>query len=245
MAHHKKAIPLDDWIKARDENIAARFNQPEKLGSKPLTERHKRYQQVIRDKAITVAMGPAGTGKSGLACEVGVELFRQGKVKSLQFFRPLIPCGPELGFLPGDIHEKVAPYSAPMTAFLRKLLGDDLDTLLMKGVVQINALATLRGATFDNAFVVLDEAQNAQFSELHMFLTRYGKGSKLVVNGDIRQSDLGVRKARCPFYQVASVIHKDPEVGFVLFRDEDVLRPDIVNRIDNALYDYLDEKNGK
>ncbi|MFN3699676.1 MAG: PhoH family protein, partial [Dictyoglomus sp.] len=156
-----------------------------------LTPGQKNYIEAIEKNYIVLAKGPAGTGKSFLAVALGISMLKDNRVKKLILTRPVVEAGEKLGFLPGDIQQKVDPYIRPLYDFLEELLGQErLNKYIEKNLIEVAPLAYMRGRTFKDSFILLDEAQNTTPMQMKMFLTRFGEGSKMVITGDITQTDL-------------------------------------------------------
>lgn len=210
---------------------------------RPKTLGQGRYIDVIRHHDVTFGIGPAGTGKTYLAVVLAVAALRTHSVERIVLTRPAVEAGEKLGFLPGDMQDKVDPYLRPLYDALQDTMGmDTYQKLLAKGIVEIAPLAYMRGRTLNNAFVILDEAQNTTAGQMKMFLTRLGFGSKMVVTGDPGQTDLphgavsGLRQA----VQILSGIRG---IGIVRLEAEDVIRHEIVSRIVRA-YDEYEKRLG-
>lgn len=192
------------------------------------------YVRAVEAHDITFGIGPAGTGKTFLAVVLAVEAMREGRVKKIILTRPAVEAGESLGFLPGDLKEKVDPYLRPVYDALYTIYGTEQTNRLMeRGVIEIAPLAYMRGRTLDDAFVILDEAQNTTIAQMKMFLTRLGFGSKMIVNGDHTQIDLpkGVRSGLVDAQQTLKGI---PRVKFVTFDEYDVVRHPVVADIIRA-----------
>jgi phosphate starvation-inducible PhoH-like protein len=230
--------PLDDWVAERDREVAERISRAQSAGRhhvRPLTDRHHAYVQAINEHPVVVSTGPAGTGKTSLACAVAARMLKEGAVKRVVITRPLVACDEDLGILPGTVLEKVNPYLAPVLGALNESLGaQEVAKLLATDVIEVCPLAVMRGRTFHDAFVICDEAENATYRQLHMLLLRQGYGSRFVVNGDVTQSDLP-RAPVNPLERVALRLLGDPEVAVVRMTHADVLRPPLVERIDARL----------
>lgn len=194
----------------------------------------RQYVDSVKRNDVTFGIGPAGTGKTYLAVVMAVAALKRGEVDKLILTRPAVEAGESLGFLPGDLKEKVDPYLRPIYDALYQIIGAEHTTRLMdRGVIEIAPLAYMRGRTLDDAFVILDEAQNTTSSQMKMFLTRLGFGSKMIVNGDVTQIDLphGVRSG---LVEAQRILQKVRHIGFVRFDSEDVVRHPVVAQIINA-----------
>lgn len=211
---------------------------------KPKTLGQKSYVDQIRRKMITFGIGPAGTGKTYLAMAMGITAFKNNEVNKIILTRPAIEAGEKLGFLPGDLQSKVDPYLRPLYDALNQIMGPE--TFLKnseKGLIEVAPLAYMRGRTLDNAFIILDEAQNTTAAQMKMFLTRIGFGSKVVVTGDMTQKDL-------PYGQTSGldvaikVLSKIEDIGFSYLTNQDVVRHPLVQKIVKA-YDAYEEKQLK
>lgn len=199
-----------------------------------LTPGQKIYVEAIEKNHIVLAKGPAGTGKSYLAIAVGINMLKNNKVKRLILTRPVVEAGEKLGFLPGDIQQKVDPYIRPLYDFLEELLGQErLSKYIEKNIIEVAPLAYMRGRTFKEAFILLDEAQNTTPMQMKMFLTRFGEGSKMVVTGDITQTDLEGGKVS-GLTQAWEILKGIEGIGFVELTEDDVVRHDIVKEIIKA-----------
>ena len=183
---------------------------------------------------ITFGIGPAGTGKTYLAVVLATTALRRGQVKRIIVTRPAVEAGENLGFLPGDLQEKVDPYLRPIYDALYNVLGKvTVERMLERGTIEIAPLAYMRGRTLDDAFVILDEAQNTTTMQMKMFLTRLGFNSKMVINGDISQIDLP-RHAKSGLIDAKDKLAKIKQVAFVYFSAKDVVRHPVVAEIIRA-----------
>ena len=200
----------------------------------PRNQHQVEYITNIFNHDIIFGLGPAGTGKTYLAVACAVQAFERGQVERLVFVRPAVEAGEKLGFLPGDLEEKVLPYLRPIYDALYEMLGfDDAEKLIQKNVIEIAPLAFMRGRTLSNAFIILDEAQNTTIGQMQMFLTRLGYGSTAVVTGDVTQVDLPVGKISG--LQHATNIVKDiPGISISLFNAKDSVRHTLVSQIIEA-----------
>ena len=209
--------------------------------NKPKTLGQKAYVDQIREKMIVFGVGPAGTGKTYLAMAMGITAFKNNEVGRIILTRPAIEAGEKLGFLPGDLQSKVDPYLRPLYDALYQIMGpESFARNTEKGLIEVAPLAYMRGRTLDNAFIILDEAQNTTPAQMKMFLTRIGFGSKVIITGDQTQKDL-------PTGQVSGldvamkVLGKIDEIGFSFFTSKDVVRHPLVQKIVQA-YDEFEKK---
>ena len=204
----------------------------------PRSPNQAAYVQHIMDKEMVFGLGPAGTGKTYLAVAQGVSLYLQGKVERLIFTRPAVEAGEKWGFLPGDMREKIDPYLRPIFDALQDMLPHDFMIKRMEaGDIEIAPLAFMRGRTLSHAFVILDEAQNTSRTQMQMVLTRMGEGTRMVITGDMSQTDLprgqisGLRDA-------CDILRDVPEIGFHRFTSDDVVRHALVGKIIKAYDDH-------
>ena len=210
------------------------FIQTKKRKIIPRTEIQNKYLQLLNTKNITFAIGPAGTGKTYLAVAKAVSALQDGKVNKIILSRPAVEAGEKLGFLPGDMKEKVDPYMQPLYDALNDFLpGKVVSKMYEKGSIEIAPLAFMRGRTLKDSFIVLDEGQNASPSQMKMFLTRLGIGSRMVVTGDITQIDLP-RGFKSGLVEASEVLSKISEIDFIKFNDVDIVRHSLVRKIAKA-----------
>ncbi len=201
---------------------------------RPKTFGQREYMQMVRRFDIVFGIGPAGTGKTYLAVVMAIDAWKKGKVSKIILTRPAVEAGESLGFLPGDLKEKVDPYLRPVYDALYDILGLEHTTRLMeRGVIEIAPLAYMRGRTLDNAFVILDEAQNTTIAQMKMFLTRLGYDSKMIVNGDMTQIDLP-KGTVSGLVNAEQVLSQVKNIGFVYFEHHDVVRHPLVAEIIKA-----------
>lgn len=194
----------------------------------------RQYVHSMKDNDITFGIGPAGTGKTYLAVAMAIASLKRGEVERIILTRPAVEAGESLGFLPGDLKEKVDPYLRPIYDALNSIFGaDHTERLMERDVIEIAPLAYMRGRTLDNAFVILDEAQNTTNAQMKMFLTRLGFGSKMVVNGDVSQIDLP-HGARSGLISAQKILQNVPSISFVRFSAADVVRHPVVAKIITA-----------
>ena len=201
---------------------------------KPKTLGQKKYVDAIREKMIVFGVGPAGTGKTYLAVAEAVAAFRAERVNRIILTRPAVEAGERLGFLPGDLQNKVDPYLRPLYDALFEMLGfEKVEKLIERNVIEVAPLAYMRGRTLNDAFIILDESQNTTIEQMKMFLTRIGFNSKAVITGDITQIDLP-RSTKSGLRHAIEVLAEVDEISFNFFHSEDVVRHPVVARIVNA-----------
>ena len=210
---------------------------------KPKTLGQKKYVDAIREKMITFGLGPAGTGKTYLAMAMAITAFKRNEVNRIILTRPAIEAGEKLGFLPGDLQSKIDPYLRPLYDALYEIMG--ADSFLKnseKGLIEVAPLAYMRGRTLDNAFIILDEAQNTTPAQMKMFLTRIGFGSKVVITGDSSQKDLP--SGTVSGLDVAvKVIRNIDDIAICTLTNKDVVRHPLVQKIVKAYEDYEKKSN--
>ena len=208
---------------------------------KPKTKNQKDYVDNIRNMDMVFGIGPAGTGKTYLACAMAITAYKNKEVERIILTRPAVEAGEKLGFLPGDMQEKVDPYLRPLYDALYDVLGPEAaGKLKEKGVIEVVPLAYMRGRTLDNSFIILDEAQNTTREQMKMFLTRMGFNSKVVVTGDITQIDLP-NGAMSGLKEACKVLKNVEGIEFSYFTEVDVVRHELVKRIIKA-YDNYDQE---
>lgn len=202
----------------------------------------KRYVEAIQKHDVVFGIGPAGTGKTFLAVACAIAAFKKGEVSRIVLTRPAVEAGESLGFLPGDLKEKVDPYLRPIYDSLNAILGvNTTERLMERGTIEVAPLAYMRGRTLDDAFVILDEAQNTTDAQMKMFLTRLGFNSKMIVNGDMTQVDLPGRQ-RSGLSDAEHILKNIDQIKFINFSANDVVRHPVVAKIINA-YEKEDVKH--
>ncbi len=205
---------------------------------KPKTLGQKAYVDAIREKMIVFGMGPAGTGKTYLAMAMAITAFKNEEVGRIILTRPAIEAGEKLGFLPGDLQSKVDPYLRPLYDALYQIMGaESFQKNMEKGLIEVAPLAYMRGRTLDNAFIILDEAQNTTPAQMKMFLTRIGFGSKAVITGDATQKDLAPG-TQSGLDVALRVLRRVEEIGICELTSKDVVRHPVVQKIVQAYEDY-------
>lgn len=214
-----------EWIKAR-------------------SEKQQEYIDTIRSNDLTICIGPAGTGKTFLPVAVALQFLKEERVSKIIITRPIVEAGEKLGFLPGDLEEKISPYLRPIYDALGYMVGPQAaEELIRNKVVEVAPLAYMRGRTLEDAFIIMDEAQNTSIEQMEMLLTRMGTGSKVVVTGDITQIDLPKRK-QSGLVKLESIISHIKGIKFFHFSDEDVVRHPLVKEIVRA-YESWKASNGQ
>lgn len=226
----------DDQILEIDKDIICRTVMGKPV--KPKTMGQKQYVDAIREKMIVFGIGPAGTGKTYLAMAMAIQAFKNNEVGRIILTRPAIEAGEKLGFLPGDLQSKIDPYLRPLYDALYQIMG--AESYLHnseKGLIEVAPLAYMRGRTLDNAYIILDEAQNTTPAQMKMFLTRIGFGSKVIVTGDQTQKDLP-SGASSGLDTALRVLKKIDDIGFCYLTSSDVVRHPLVQKIVQAYDDY-------
>lgn len=212
---------------------------------KPRSNGQKKLVEAISENDIVFAIGPAGTGKTFLSVAMAVSALLDREVLKIILARPAVEAGESLGFLPGDMKEKIEPYLRPLYDALSEMLPrNQLKKFMDQEIIEIIPLAYMRGRTLNNAFIILDEAQNATAMQMKMVLTRMGMNSKMVINGDITQIDLPQRN-QSGLVQIQSILKGIPGIQFVYLEEKDVVRHRLVRDIIQAYADFTDKENGK
>ena len=233
---------LEKEYSALNDDIICYTMRGKPIRSKTLGQ--KRYIDAIRHNDIVFGIGPAGTGKTYLAMAMAITAFKNGEVDRLILTRPAVEAGEKLGFLPGDLQDKVDPYLRPLYDALFEIMGAEaFEKNMEKGLIEVAPLAYMRGRTLENAYIILDEAQNTTPEQMKMFLTRFGQGSKIVVTGDITQIDLPGGK-RSGLKEVRRILRGIPDIAFIEFSQDDVVLHRLVQRIIEA-YDRNDKAREK
>ena len=240
----KKGIEIDEEkikdtksLLSLDSNSNSQLDlliQTKKRKIIPRSNNQKKYFQLLNEKNIVFAVGPAGTGKTFLAVAKAVASLQKGLVNKIILSRPAVEAGEKLGFLPGDLKDKVDPFLRPIYDALYDMMPfDQVEKKINNGIIEIAPIAFMRGRTLENCFVILDEAQNTSKIQMKMFLTRLGKNSQMVVVGDITQIDL-VSKNDSGLLDAKVKLSHIKDIGFVFLNDKDVVRHDLVKKIINA-----------
>jgi phosphate starvation-inducible PhoH-like protein len=223
------------------KDSSSKFSTP---GCIPRHGSQEEYIQKIKKNTITFGIGPAGTGKTYLAVAEAVTAFEQGQVQKIILTRPAVEAGEHLGFLPGDLQQKVDPYLRPLFDALHEFMGFETVTkLLARQVIEVAPLAFMRGRTLARSFVILDEAQNTTTVQMKLFLTRLGSGSKMVITGDTSQIDLQSPR-HSGLAHILNFLKDIPDIGFHLFDKKDVVRHPLVTRIIDA-YEQQESQSDK
>ena len=225
----------------KEEKQIDLFIQTKKRKIIPRTKNQNSYFKLLNSKNITFAIGPAGTGKTYIAVAKAVSALQEGKVNKIILSRPAVEAGEKLGFLPGDLKEKVDPFLRPIYDALYSMLPfEQVEKKIINNVIEIAPIAFMRGRTLEDSFIILDEAQNTTRTQMKMFLTRLGKNSQMVVVGDITQIDL-VSEKESGLKDALKKLKKINDIGFIELSEIDVVRHDIVKKIINA---YEKENKG-
>jgi len=220
-----------DLLDVYDEEVA-RTQRGKPIRAKTLGQRH--YLSAIKRHDIAFGIGPAGTGKTYLAVVMAVSALKMGRVKRIVLTRPAVEAGESLGFLPGDLQEKVDPYLRPLYDALYDMLGtEQVSKMMERGLIEVAPLAYMRGRTLEDSFVILDEAQNTTPEQMKMFLTRLGFGSKMVITGDVTQVDLPKGK-KSGLREAERILNMISDVAFIRFQEGDVVRHSLVQKIIEA-----------
>jgi phosphate starvation-inducible PhoH-like protein len=236
-------IAEDRAYSLRDYFTKARFNPTGKKQVAPKSATQRRYIEAIQDKDVVFGVGVAGTGKTYLAVAMAVQALMQKQVNRIVLARPAVEAGEKLGFLPGDLQDKVDPYLRPLYDALFDLIDyERAARLLEKRVIEVAPLAFMRGRTLSDAFIILDEAQNTTSEQMKMFLTRIGFGSKAVITGDVTQIDLPTGK-RSGLIEAERVLANIEGIEFVYFTEKDVVRHRLVQMIIKAYESHTSKSN--
>jgi len=239
-----RILSEDDRIKLKDIFLDTVYITSKKRPVIPKSQAQKEYIDAIRSSDMVFGIGPAGTGKTYLAMAMAVAAFSKGKVNRIILTRPAVEAGEALGFLPGDLAQKIDPYLRPLYDALHDMMQfEKVSSLIEQGVIEVAPLAFMRGRTLNDSFVILDEAQNTTSEQMKMFLTRIGFSSKAVITGDITQIDLPVDKPS-GLIEVKDILQGIEGIRFIFFSKRDVVRHGLVQKIIEA-YEDLDAKKKK
>lgn len=238
LAREGKVDMIDEILRS----VVAITHRGKQIRCKTLGQQE--YVQAIRDHELTFAVGPAGTGKTYLAMALAVVALKNKEIERIVLTRPAVEAGEKLGFLPGDLTQKVDPYLRPLYDALYDFMGvDSYQKLLERGTVEVAPLAYMRGRTLSDSFIILDEAQNTTSEQMRMFLTRIGAGSRVVVTGDVTQTDLPPGK-KSGLSEAVEVLKGIPSIGIVRLSHMDVVRHELVQRIVQAYDTYYGREKG-
>jgi phosphate starvation-inducible PhoH-like protein len=239
-----RILSSDDRIKLKDIFLDTVYITSKKRPVIPKSQAQKEYIDAIRSSDMVFGIGPAGTGKTYLAMAMAVAAFSKGKVNRIILTRPAVEAGEALGFLPGDLAQKIDPYLRPLYDALHDMMQfEKVSNLIEQGVIEVAPLAFMRGRTLNDSFVILDEAQNTTSEQMKMFLTRIGFSSKAVITGDITQIDLPVEKPS-GLIEAKNILQGIEGIKFIFFSKLDVVRHGLVQKIIKA-YEDLDAKKKK
>ena len=219
--------------KVKNNNVTDIIKTPKK-SIIPRSEKQKDYVRALRQSDIVISAGPAGTGKTFLAVAVGLTMLLEKKIERIILSRPAVEAGERLGFLPGDMKEKIDPYLRPLYDALYEMMpGEEIDRKMVNNLIEIAPLAFMRGRTLNKSFIILDEAQNTLSTQMKMFLTRLGQDSKMIITGDLSQKDLP-DNAKSGMQDAMEKLEKVKDIGFVHLNSSDVCRHSLVEKIINA-----------
>ncbi len=241
IAKHGPIAPSDVQMTLETLQRSGDKDSPERLavdtigkGVRPRTDGQSRYVRMMKEKDITICIGPAGTGKTFLATATAAAALKAGQIKKLVLCRPAVEAGERLGFLPGDIEDKVNPYLRPLLDALEELMPIDLvRRYLDTNVIELSPLAFMRGRTLSQAFIILDEGQNTTVTQMKMFLTRLGQGSKMVITGDVTQIDLP-RSVPSGLIDAGHRLKNIDRIGVITLENADIVRHPLVQKIVEA-----------
>ena len=234
--------PMESWTISEDSDIILHTHNGEVISAKTPGQQEIVHSSRLND--IVFAIGPAGTGKTFTSVALAVKALQEGRVKKIILARPAVEAGENLGFLPGDLKEKIDPYLRPLYDALEEMIDHDrLELQLSKNVVEIAPLAYMRGRTLNNAFVILDEAQNATNVQMKMFLTRLGFNSQAIITGDITQTDLP-KKQESGLISIQKILKDIDGISFIYLDQKDVVRHKLIRQIIHA-YEKYEEQNSK
>ena len=234
---------VDTLANGKEAELTALFGEPMVISTNrksiaPKTLGQKLYLKSIAANPVVFGIGPAGTGKTYLAMAAAIDALLKNKVQRIVLTRPAVEAGEALGFLPGDLREKILPYLRPLYDAMHDMLdAEDVSRLMEKGVIEIAPLAYMRGRTLSNAFIILDEAQNTTCEQMMMFLTRLGEESRMIITGDVTQIDLP-RSKQSGLVEVSRILANIPGIDFHYFSGSDVVRHPLVLRIIEAYERY-------
>ena len=224
---------INEKNNSKEKNIEYIIKTPKKSVI-PRSEKQKKYVRALKEKQIIISSGPAGTGKTFLAVAVGLTMLLEKKIERIILSRPAVEAGERLGFLPGDLKEKIDPYLRPLYDALNDLMSKKiLESNIDSGIIEIAPLAFMRGRTLENAFIILDEAQNTTNMQMKMFVTRLGRNSKMVILGDVTQIDLPTGSSS-GLKEILKLIPKEEGIEIINFQSKDIVRHRLVDKIVKA-----------
>ncbi len=227
-----------DWREPRDESVME-IAESKKL--KPITENQKKYFRAIETSTVTICTGPAGTGKTYIACGLAAQMLKDNKIDKIVLTRPLVPCGKGVGYLPGSLNEKVAPHLRPLLDALADFFPPtELNKLVQSEVIELCSLDLMRGVSIKNAVIICDEVQNAEYGQIHMVMTRFGQGSKLILAGDATKTQTDLKTSGInPFKEVIRKfeVGGHTDISIIKLTRRDIVRHGLTAFIDEVLAD--------
>lgn len=223
---------FDDWHIAQAEELRRRFDNR----FKPKTKNQEEFWKTIDSSTIIFILGPSGTGKSSLSVSKGIEMLLDKRIKQLVITRPIVSCGEELGILPGNVYDKVSEYLAPILGYFEQFLDKKtVEKFFRSGIIKIVPISLIRGYTFHDTFVIIDECQNIQYGQALTILSRIGENSKMIFCGDLQQSDLNFKR-KLPIENITEkLIGIDEQIKMIKFDYDDILRNPLIRKIIAAL----------
>lgn len=217
-----------DWKDERDKEVEKKIDEKKRIS--PKTKNQEIYYNFIETSTVTMVYGKSGTGKTLLACYKAVEMLTSGRIEKIIVTRPLVTCGEDFGFLPGNLDEKIKEYMVPVLEYFSDFLNrNEIIKMIENQQIQIIPLALMRGRTFENSFIIADEMENATYSQLKCLLTRLGKNSRMVLVGDVEQTDLKNYNKEIPYFDVINKLyHKHPDINICYMTEDDILRHGLI-----------------
>ena len=222
-----------NWANLQEEDVLEHLKIKQKEKLKPLTKGQEQLFKAIETSVITIVTGPAGSGRTYISSGIASQMLKENRIEKIIITRPLITCGNGLGWLPGDCASKTTPFMMPLLdAFSDFFTTNELEKLIKDDIIEIIPLELMRGKSIKNSMMILDESQNCEYKQLHCFLTRLGENSRIVINGDISQSDI---EGRSPLADVIGRLQGMPEISIVTLTEDDIVRHGLIREINRRL----------